>query len=289
MSIIWVGSGRFGAAAYDTDAQAYIAAVEAADGQALEAATRDAINQLVLTFKAGNIWTNAVQIILPCGPRTLASSAGLALKGPNPTNGTGSAGPSQFTSGNYNRKTGLGNTSNTGQWLNSNVAQNSLPATSHAIGVYGNITTNSGDRTIAGCFNDSTNLETSLSSLDAWASYISGRAFRSGAYTSAPTRNFPVSTSTASASCLIGSRTSAANAVLYVDGTASTNSVSATPSFSARSMAWFAMRQQTVEASTFCRDILQVGAFWSSGLDATQADAFRSACATYVAAIAAAF
>lgn len=286
MSIIRLNSRRFTPPAYDTDAQAHITAIEAADGQSLETTTKDAINALVLAFKAADIWANAVQILLFCGPRTLASSAVLALKGPNPTNGTGSAGASQFTSGNYNRKTGLGDASNTAKWLNSNVAQSSLPVTSHAIGVYGNITASSGDTAIAGRFNNSANLEPSILSLDAWAGYVSGRAFRSGTYTSS---RFPVSASTASANCLIGSRTSAANAVLYVDDTAITNNFSVTPSFSARSLAWFALRLENIEATSFCRDILQVGALWSSGLNAAQAAAFHSACATYVAAIAAAF
>ena len=38
--------GLGGGAAYDTDAQTYITAVEAADGQALETAVKDAINAL---------------------------------------------------------------------------------------------------------------------------------------------------------------------------------------------------------------------------------------------------
>jgi hypothetical protein len=40
----------------DADAVAYIAAVEAADGQALETATRMAINSFVKGCKADGIW-----------------------------------------------------------------------------------------------------------------------------------------------------------------------------------------------------------------------------------------
>jgi hypothetical protein len=267
------------ASTYDTDAQTYITAVEAADGQSLETATKDAINTLVLALKAGNIWTNAAQIILPCGPRSLAAAAGLALKGTNPTN-------NGFTSGDYNRKTGLGAASNTSKWLNSNTASNSLSNTSHAITAYGNFTANSGDKVICGAYSDSPFSDPPLLILDEWTSGAAGRAFRSG---TTGLGQFAVSTSTAAASCLIGTRTSSASATLYVDGAATTNTTGITPSFTSTQLAWFALRGNSGGITTFSSSPIQVGALYSTGLNATQAAAFRSAAAAYVSAIAAAF
>jgi hypothetical protein len=269
---------RRAAVTYDTDAQTYITAVEAADGQALETATKDAINTLVLALKAGNIWTNAAQLILPCGPRSLAAAAGLALKGTNPTN-------NGFTSGDYNRKTGLGAASNTSKWLNSNIASNAFSSTSHAIAAYGNFTANSGDVAICGAFSDSPFLNSSLLILDEWTG-LGGRAFRSG---TSGGGQFPFSTSTAAASCVIGARTSTTSATLYVDGAATTNTASVSPSFTSTQVAWFGIRGNSGSIGGFSSSSIQVGALYSTGLNATQAAAFRSAAAAYVSAIAAAF
>jgi hypothetical protein len=264
------------ASAYDTDAQTHITAVEAADGQGLEAATKDAINTLVLALKAGNIWANAAQIILPCGPRSLAAAAGLALKGTNPTN-------NGFTSGDYNRKTGLGAASNTSKWLNSNTASNSLSNTSNATAAYGNFTANSGDHIICGAYDDSPFFEPRLIILDEWQPGApAGRAFRTGG-TSAK------SPSTAPASCLVGSRTSNTLATLYVDGLSFTTTASAGLAFGSTEFAWFGLRGNSGNIYVACSSPIQVGALYSTGLNSTQAAAFRSAAAAYVAAIAAAF
>ena len=96
MSVIHINPYAF----YDTDAQAYISAVETADGQGLEAAVKDAINSYVLSLKLNSIWTNAIQLLLPCGPRTLAGAL-IPLKGTAPTNS------GAFVTGDYNRKLGL--------------------------------------------------------------------------------------------------------------------------------------------------------------------------------------
>jgi hypothetical protein len=292
MSVIWIDSGRFAAAAggYDTDAQARIAAIEAADGQVLETATRDAINTLVLALKAGSLWTNAAQLLLPCGPRTL-SGALVPLKGAAPTNGTGSAGSSQFVSGDYNRKTGLGDASNTSKFLDSNVLQNSLPATSHALVWHGSVTESSGDRILIGHYNDLVSpVNAAILTLDAWTPAYGTpcRAFRS--LNSASLTNFPNIASSAAASCLIGSRTASNAAALYVDGTAATSSFNVSGSFEARSIYYFGLRiASTTAVAAPSGSKLQCGGLYSSGLNATQAAAFRSAAATYVAAIAAAF
>ena len=96
----YAAASRFIAASgYDTNAQAYIAAVETADGAALETAVRDAINAFVVGCKDDGIWSAIKASCIMAGARTLAGCL-VPLVGPAPTN-TG------FVSGDYNRKTGL--------------------------------------------------------------------------------------------------------------------------------------------------------------------------------------
>jgi hypothetical protein len=83
----------------DADAVAYIAAVEAADGQALETATRMAINSFVKGCKADGIWPAIKASCILAGARTLAGAL-VPLVGTAPTN-------FNFVAGDYNRKTGL--------------------------------------------------------------------------------------------------------------------------------------------------------------------------------------
>ena len=94
----------------DTDAAAYIAAVEAADGQALEERTRKAIDDFVLGCKADGIWSAIKASCILAGARTLTGAL-VPLAGAAPTN-------FNFVSGDYNRKTGL--KGGTGKRLDSN-------------------------------------------------------------------------------------------------------------------------------------------------------------------------
>lgn len=103
MAVIWMGTGRF-APAYDTDAQAYITAVEAADtaaGQSggLETATKDAINAFVVGCKADGTWSAIKASCILAGARTLNGCL-RPLVGAAPTN-------FNFVAGDYNRETGL--------------------------------------------------------------------------------------------------------------------------------------------------------------------------------------
>lgn len=101
---------------FDSDAQAYITAVEAADGQELESGTRNAINAFVVGCKADGIWTAIKASCILAGARTRAGAL-VPVVGTAPTSfGT--------TGGwNYNRKTGLqGN--GTDNYLNANRLQN---------------------------------------------------------------------------------------------------------------------------------------------------------------------
>jgi hypothetical protein len=84
---------------YDGDALAYLNAVEAADGQALEAPVKAAINTFVVGCKADGIWAAIKSSCIMAGARTL-SGALVPLVGNAPSNGN-------FVSGDYDRKTGL--------------------------------------------------------------------------------------------------------------------------------------------------------------------------------------
>ena len=90
---------------YDPDALAYLTAVEAADGQALENAVKIAINTFVVGCKSDGIWDAIVGCCIMAGARTYTGAL-VPLKGTAPTN-------YNFASGDYSRKLGLlGNDSN---------------------------------------------------------------------------------------------------------------------------------------------------------------------------------
>jgi hypothetical protein len=69
----------------DADANAYITAVETADGQALETSVRDAINNFVVGCKADGIWSAIRASCILMGARTLAGAL-TPLVGTAPTN-----------------------------------------------------------------------------------------------------------------------------------------------------------------------------------------------------------
>ena len=106
---------------YDADAAAYIAAVEAADGQALETAVKDAINAFVVGCKTDGTWNAIKASCILAGARTLAGAL-VPLVGAAPTN-------VGFPAGSYNRKTGLlGNGAS--YYLDSNRNNNADPQNS---------------------------------------------------------------------------------------------------------------------------------------------------------------
>jgi hypothetical protein len=111
----------------DADAVAYIAAVEAADGQALETATRMAINSFVKGCKNDGIWNAIKASCILAGARTL-SGALIPLAGTAPTN-------FNFVDGDYNRKTGLVGDGST-KYLDSNRNSNADPQDSNHQSVF---------------------------------------------------------------------------------------------------------------------------------------------------------
>lgn len=116
------------AAAYDSDAQAYITAVEAADAQALETGVKDAINAFVVGCKADGIWTAIKACCILAGARTRAGSL-VPVVGTAPTS-FGTAG-----GWDYNRKTGTAG-NGTDNYLNSNRSNSAEPQNSKSLSVF---------------------------------------------------------------------------------------------------------------------------------------------------------
>jgi hypothetical protein len=119
-----------GAAVSDPDAQTYLRAVEAADGQALEQGVQQAVNQFVIGCKADGIWTAIKASCILAGARTLTGAL-VPLAGTAPTN-------VNFVSGDYNRKTGLLGNGST-KYLNSNRNNNADPQNSKHLAVYATV------------------------------------------------------------------------------------------------------------------------------------------------------
>lgn len=104
----------------DPDAKAYIAAVEAADGQALEGGVKTAYDAFIRGCKSDGIWDAIKASCILAGARTL-SGALVPLVGTAPTN-------NNFVSADYNRKTGLisnGSTKRLASVNNNTLSQNS--------------------------------------------------------------------------------------------------------------------------------------------------------------------
>jgi hypothetical protein len=111
----------------DADAEAYVNAVEVADGQRIEDPVRFAINDFVIGCKADGIWTAIKASCILAGARTL-NGALVPLAGGAPTN-------FNFVSGDYNRKTGLVGNGST-KYLNTNRAGNADPQNSKHLATY---------------------------------------------------------------------------------------------------------------------------------------------------------
>jgi hypothetical protein len=97
----------------EPEALTYIAAVEAADGQALEPAVKLAINAFIKGCKNDGIWPAIKASCILAGARTLTGAL-VPLVGTAPTNVS-----DLFVSGDYNRKTGLVGDGST-RYLNTN-------------------------------------------------------------------------------------------------------------------------------------------------------------------------
>ncbi len=123
MSVIYINPFSF----YDTDAQVYISAVEAADGQGLEDGVKNAINTFVIGCKADGIWSAIKASCILAGARTLTGAL-VPLVGTAPTN-------NNFVSGDYNRETGLVGDGST-KYLNANRNTNVEPQNNRHAATY---------------------------------------------------------------------------------------------------------------------------------------------------------
>lgn len=124
--LLQFGSGG-GAPSYDTDAQAYITAVEAADSQSLETGVKDAINAFVVGCKSDGIWDAIKASCILAGARTLTGAL-VPLVGTAPTN-------NNFVSGDYDRKTGLVGDGSTKE-IDSGYTASALLLNNHHLSVY---------------------------------------------------------------------------------------------------------------------------------------------------------
>jgi hypothetical protein len=126
----------------DVDAASYIAAVEAADDQALEQTVKIAIDNFVLGCKADGIWPAIKASCILAGARTLAGAL-VPLVGTAPTNngfiGIGT---------DYVRKTGL--VGGDGKYLNSNRNNNADPQNNKHIAAFITATTGTGPTGVMG-------------------------------------------------------------------------------------------------------------------------------------------
>lgn len=111
----------------DTDAEAYLQAVESADTTGLEQSVADAVNSFIGGCKSDGIWSAIKASCILAGARTL-SGALVPLVGTAPTN-------ANFVSGDYDRKTGLKGNGTT-KYLNPQRAINADPQNSQHYGVY---------------------------------------------------------------------------------------------------------------------------------------------------------
>jgi hypothetical protein len=256
----------------DADAVFYLSALATADGADPGAAVKHAVDTYFQALKSNSLWTLINQIYLFCGATTLAGAL-TAAKGPTPTN-------NGFGSGDYNQKLGLtGN--GTSKYLNINTLSNTINATSHHFSVTcsGGMET-SGDRIAVGVYNG-TSVSTLLS-LDTFAPYVGGRAFRSGISTG----EFPIlTTGLVSSGFLCGSRTAGNAAFIDYNGATASSTRNITPTFIAASPYLYALNSNGA-AAAFTAMSLQIFTR-GAGLTTAQSATLRSLNNSYIAAISA--
>ena len=136
------GKTFFSQSSYD-DTTSYIAAVEAADGQALEDSIKTAYTDFIVGCKADGIWNAIKASCILAGARTL-NGALVPLVGTAPTN-------FNFVSGDYIRKTGLRGNGTT-KYLNSNRSNNSDPQNNTHLSVNVTLAPTAGVRVSMGSF-----------------------------------------------------------------------------------------------------------------------------------------
>jgi hypothetical protein len=122
---------------FDTDAAAYITAVETADAASLPNNIKFAINNFVIGAKADGFWSAIKAACFLAGPATL-NGALVPLVGPAPTNVGG-----LFVSGDYNQLTGLVGNGST-KYLNSNRSGTAESQNNQHLSLYASASASSG-------------------------------------------------------------------------------------------------------------------------------------------------
>lgn len=112
----------------DSDAAAYIAAVESADKAILTYAYRKGVDEFISGCKSDNIWNSLKASCILIGAKSLNGIL-TPLVGTAPSNNGG------FTNNNYNRNLGLSNSSRAG-WLNSNRNNNADPQDDQHLSIF---------------------------------------------------------------------------------------------------------------------------------------------------------
>ena len=197
----------------DPDAAAYIAAVEAADGEALETGVQVAIHSFVKGCKADGIWPALKASCILAGARTL-DGALVPLVGTAPTK-------YNFVAGDYNRETGLVGDGST-KYLDSNHNVNFDPQNNHHLSIAITRNSNSIQAFIGGRQSAATSVGGKL------LAYTTAPAFRSVPSDGALNTSGSLPSSVQS---LMGfSRSNASNYIARVSGSNNTiTSSSATP------------------------------------------------------------
>lgn len=207
MSFALSSSFKNGIIVPDPDANAYLRAVEAADGQPLEIGVAWAVNNFVVGCKEDGIWNAIKASCIMMGARTLAGAL-VPLVGTAPTN-------NNFVAADYNRKTGLKGDGSS-KFILSNRNNITDPQDSRHIAVH------------------LTDLNTSDPSVLIGTSNITGRTsivFVGGTYTARiSTSATPLTIASPALGFVGGVRTSATSAQIRVGGTSTTfNSTSEVP------------------------------------------------------------
>ena len=140
LGVVSSAVGNVSRPSYDSDAQAYIDAVETADGQALETEVKEAYNNFFVSLKDDGLFSDLSACCLLLGARTIAGAlTPLVSSMPSPTN-------NNFVSGNYSRTTGLKGDAST-KYIDTGLAANSDGQNDFHLSVYETEVHNNGTAT----------------------------------------------------------------------------------------------------------------------------------------------
>jgi hypothetical protein len=249
----------------DSDAAAYVAAVETADVQALEYDVKAAIDALFVGLKADGEWNAFGVLHCLAGPRTLAGLA-VPMKGAAPT-------LVNFVSGDINRKTGLVGNGST-KYVNHNRNTNADGQDDQQMWSYltNPITDNGSTQAVMGV-GLSQNGTSHIGRTNGASNYFSrSRSSSTG-----------TSIAIGSGIGLVGmSRNNSASYDLHADGVTQTNTITSQPPFSANIFSFGRNSSGLISPSNQRESFVGIGAAWTNPAN------IEARIDTYMAAISAA-